>query len=167
MIVQGRMPPIWFDIYRQTSKEAPTKVRPKGRFSLCAGVSRYPSAIRAWTAPARSYGTDSKSGLEQDRAQRVVRILPLRFWLCRDLEASRQNVEVAFPALMSSSTSYSNDLECAGLFDELRQPLHVRCPARPARIVGPAVDVFLRPAVVNRAEVRHSVEHRIVGLSVR
>jgi hypothetical protein len=45
-----------------------------------------------------------------------------------------------------------------GFFDELLQPLHVRRAARPARIVGPAVDVFLRPAVVNRAEVRHSVE---------
>jgi hypothetical protein len=81
-------------------------------------------------------------------------------------QTSLQTVEVAFPALTSSGTELSNDLECAGLFDELPQPLHVRRAARPARIVGPAVDLLLRPTVVNRAEVRHSVEHRIVRLSV-
>src|ERR1700675_3036649 len=75
------------------------------------------------------------------------------------------NRRSSFPGA-APAPSYSNDLECAGLFDELPQPLHVRRAARPARIVGPAVDVFLRPTVVNRAEVRHSVEHRIVRLSV-
>jgi hypothetical protein len=54
----------------------------------------------------------------------------------------------------------SNDLESAGLFDELLQPLHVWRAARPARVVGPAVDVFLRPTVVDRAKVRDSESSR-------
>ncbi len=44
---------------------------------------------------------------------------------------------------------------------------HVGRATRPARIVGPAVDVPLSPTVVNRAEVRDCVEHCIVGLPVR
>src|ERR1700739_3956576 len=63
----------------------------------------------------------------------------------------KANPRSRFLIPMSFATSYSNDLECASLFDELLQPVHVRCAARPARIVGPAVDVLLRPAVVNRA----------------
>ena len=51
----------------------------------------------------------------------------------------------------------SNDLECRCFFDELPQPLHIRRAACTARIVGPAVDILLSPAIVHRAEIRDCI----------
>src|SRR5260370_12851185 len=59
------------------------------------------------------------------------------------------------------------NLECERFVDQLFQPLHVGSAAGPARIVGPSVDIFLRPSVVHRSEFRHRIEHRVVVFFAR
>jgi hypothetical protein len=60
----------------------------------------------------------------------------------------------------------SGDLVGPGLLDQLAQPLHVRSAACAARVVHPAVDVLLSPAVVHVAERGHGLEHVVICLLV-
>src|SRR6266446_9902632 len=60
-----------------------------------------------------------------------------------------------------------DDLESTGLLDELVEPLHVGRSTSSAGIVSPAIDIFLGPTVMHRAEARHRFKHSIVRLLVR
>lgn len=60
----------------------------------------------------------------------------------------------------------SGDLVGSGFLDQLPQPLIVRRAAGAARVVHPAADVLLRPAVVHLAKHGHGLQHVVERLFV-